>query len=57
VGWIDLAQDRDQWRDFVKTVMKLWVPSNAGKLLGIYTIDGFSRRAQPMKLLTGLQGA
>jgi hypothetical protein len=24
--WIDLAQDRDQWRALVNTVMKLWVP-------------------------------
>jgi hypothetical protein len=24
--WIDLAQDRDQWRDLVNTVMNLWVP-------------------------------
>jgi hypothetical protein len=23
VDWIDLAQDRDKWRDFVKTVMNL----------------------------------
>jgi hypothetical protein len=23
--WIDLAQDRDQWRALVNTVMKLWV--------------------------------
>jgi hypothetical protein len=22
-GWIDLAQDRDQWRSLVNTVMKL----------------------------------
>jgi hypothetical protein len=26
VDWIDLAQDRDQWRTLVNTVMNLWVP-------------------------------
>jgi hypothetical protein len=26
MGWIDLAQDRDQWRALVNTVMKLRVP-------------------------------
>jgi hypothetical protein len=26
VGWIDMAQDRDQWRSLVNTVMNLWVP-------------------------------
>jgi hypothetical protein len=26
MGWIDLAQDRDQWRPLVDTVMNLWVP-------------------------------
>jgi hypothetical protein len=26
MDWIDLAQDRDQWRALVNTVMKLWVP-------------------------------
>jgi hypothetical protein len=26
VDWIDLAQDRDQWRALVSTVMNLWVP-------------------------------
>jgi transposase len=24
--WIDQAQDRDQWRALVNTVMNLWVP-------------------------------
>jgi hypothetical protein len=26
MDWIDLAQERDQWRALVNTVMNLWVP-------------------------------
>jgi hypothetical protein len=26
VYWIHLAQDRDQWRDLVNTVINRWVP-------------------------------
>jgi hypothetical protein len=26
MDWIDLAQNRDQWRALVNTVMNLWVP-------------------------------
>jgi hypothetical protein len=26
VDWIDMAQDKDQWRAFLNTVLNLWVP-------------------------------
>jgi hypothetical protein len=26
VDWIGLAQDRNRWRDFVNSVLNLWVP-------------------------------
>jgi hypothetical protein len=46
MDWLELAQDRDQRRALVSTVMKLRVPFNAGKFLSSCTIGGFSRRAQ-----------
>jgi hypothetical protein len=46
MDWIDLAQDRDQWRALVSMVMSLRVPYNVEKLLSSSTIGGFSRRAQ-----------
>jgi len=33
VDWIRLAQDGDQLRDFVNTVMNFWVPQKAGDFL------------------------
>jgi hypothetical protein len=31
MNWIHLAQDRDQWRALVNTVMNLWVLYHVGK--------------------------
>jgi hypothetical protein len=46
VDWIDLAQDRDQWKVLVNTVMILRVSKKAGTFLSSCTMGGFSRRAQ-----------
>jgi hypothetical protein len=42
--WIDLAQDRDQWRALMNIVMNLWVQQNFGIFLSSCTNGGFSRR-------------
>ena len=31
--WIDVALDRDRWRDFVNAVMNMPVPQNAGNFV------------------------
>jgi hypothetical protein len=43
--WINLAQDRNQWRVLVNKVMNLRVPYNASKFLSDCTVDSFSGRA------------
>jgi hypothetical protein len=52
MDWIDVAQDRDQRSALMNTVMKLWVPYNAGKFLSSFTIGGFSSRAQLRKYVS-----
>jgi hypothetical protein len=49
MDWINLAQDRDQWKALMNTVMKLRVPSNARKLFSGCTIGSFSGRVQLRK--------
>jgi hypothetical protein len=38
MDWIDLAQNRDQWRSLVNTIMNLWFPQTIGKFLSSCTI-------------------
>jgi hypothetical protein len=49
MDWIDLAEDKDQWRALVNTVMNLRVPKNTGKFLSGCIIGSFSGRAQLRK--------
>jgi hypothetical protein len=46
VDWVDMAQDRDQWRTLVNTVLNIRVQISTGKFLSGCTIGGSSRRAQ-----------
>jgi hypothetical protein len=49
VDWMNMAQDRDQWRALVNTVLNLRVIRNAGKFLSGCPINGSSGRAQLRK--------
>jgi hypothetical protein len=46
MDWFHLAQDRDQWRVLVNTVMNLRFPYSVAKILSSCATGGFSRRAQ-----------
>jgi len=43
VNWIHLAQDRDQWRTLVNTIMTLRVRLKAGNFLSSWVTISFSR--------------
>jgi hypothetical protein len=43
VDWLDLAQDRDQWRALVNTIMDIRVPQIIGKFFSSSATGGFSR--------------
>jgi hypothetical protein len=43
MDWIDMAQDRDQWRALVNTAMNLRITYNAGEFFGNCTTGCFSR--------------
>jgi hypothetical protein len=45
VDWTDLAQDRDQWRVLLSTVIYLRVPPNARKSFSSCTTGRLSRSA------------
>ena len=44
MDWIDLAEDRDSWREHVNSVMNLWVPLNVGIFLTSGGTVSFSGR-------------
>jgi hypothetical protein len=44
--WIDLAQDRGQWRALVTMVINLVVPRKVGKFVSSRVPGEFSTRAQ-----------
>jgi hypothetical protein len=46
MDWIDVAQDREQWRALVKTSMNLRVARNVRKFMSSCTTSGSSRKVQ-----------
>jgi hypothetical protein len=46
MDWINLIQDRDQWRALVNMLKNLRIPYSVGKFFSSSATGGFSRRAQ-----------
>jgi hypothetical protein len=44
--WIDVVQDRDQWRALMNRAMKFPVPYTVGDLLSSWDNVAFSRRTE-----------
>jgi hypothetical protein len=44
MDWINLAEDRDQWRALVNKVMNLRAPKNVDNFLSSCIAGGFSRK-------------
>jgi hypothetical protein len=57
VHWIDLTEDKEEWRDVVNMVMNLWVPQHVGKFVSSCKTTALPRRAhlhEVCKLVPGL---
>jgi hypothetical protein len=46
MDWIDVAEDRDQWRALLSMLKNLQTALNVGKFLNSQMTGSFSRRAQ-----------
>jgi hypothetical protein len=46
MAWVNLTEDRDQWRVLVNMLMNLRVPQNVNRFLGSNKTGCFSKRAQ-----------
>jgi hypothetical protein len=43
MDWVNLAEDRNQWRALVNTVMNLWVAQGIGRVTTITVHNGLHR--------------
>jgi hypothetical protein len=55
LNWIPLAQDKDKWRAFVKTVMKCWLQKVLGNSSVIERLIDFQEQLGSMELVTNIK--